>query len=332
MPVIPVIKQFMPGFSGKIYKFDVVHMKQIKFYDDLSVLLSDSLEYLGHSYDNMQTSYYLKNEAIPPLFYEISFSTLKFIDVYYRRYTKFQELLANLGGVLKGLMFFGTVLSYHYSTNSFIFQLNKEVFKIDEKIKNKDKIKNNFIHDTVNNLQSSSAPRNNSELSRYTKNINLNNPPNTLAQVGKNITKFKDQISIKMDYMEHIGVLFCNKRKNEKEKKDLYDKVIKLTNRKLNIEYLLNKYIQLDQMRNLLYDSEKLKFLDNHPNFLLFLENKSEVKNLSDRNQHFISDFLMEEKIIIDNDAYYFQSFDNLCEKEKEKKLAVSHFILKTIK
>lgn len=94
-PFIPSIKQFIPGFSGKIFKFDVVHLKLVKFLDYQGALMEDNYSYEGRSYESIQTSYYLKNEAIPSLFYEISFSTSKFIEMYYRRYTKMQELISN---------------------------------------------------------------------------------------------------------------------------------------------------------------------------------------------------------------------------------------------
>ena len=145
--------------SIKLYKRIWLYLENIKFIIDNGYIFTfDQYEYF-HRYDSVRID--------PSIISENStyFSTLTILNsinssIYNKKYTKFQDYVAIIGGLVKVIALVGSFLNYFNAQNSYYFRLIKD-FVIDYNINNIDKAKKmNNIHLTSSILGKSKNSQN----------------------------------------------------------------------------------------------------------------------------------------------------------------------------
>jgi hypothetical protein len=118
----------------------------------------------GYIMENKITSNFLRMDNIrndislsKNIIYAQILETVKFEELNYRRYIKVQDLIANIGGLIKFVIMFGTLLSHYYSKYNFYFNLsNNLLFVMNDNFESpQNQIKINKLKTTITNLQNS---------------------------------------------------------------------------------------------------------------------------------------------------------------------------------
>ena len=212
--------------SIKLYKRIWLYLENIKFIIDNGYIFTfDQYEYF-HRYDSVRID--------PSIISENStyFSTLTILNsvnssIYNKKYTKFQDYVAIIGGLVKVIALVASFLNYFNSLHSYYFRLIKD-FVIEYNINNIEKAKK------INNIHLTS-----SILGKSKNSHNIVNSKNE-SGIGLNTKKFQKFESFhllnKSISSRILPTLFVNK--DTKSAISMYKQFI---NQRLNIITILKK-------------------------------------------------------------------------------------------
>ncbi len=181
--------------STTIYKRIWLYFDYIKYITDYGYIFPNSHTEYFHSFDSVRTdmNYYPFSNALVTLTVLNNGKN----SVYNKQYTKAQDYLAIIGGIIKIITVFCTILNYFNSKNSFYLKIIKDYFKEN---KNSEKIiahKNNPISNVLIGKSKSNLE---SSIEIFTKNksaISLNKKKNS-SKIQQNLGVLNKSISIKM--------------------------------------------------------------------------------------------------------------------------------------
>ena len=161
--------------SVKLYKRIWLYLENIKFIiDNGYIFTSNQYEYF-HRFDSVRID--------PSIISETStyFSTLTILNsvnssIYNKSYTKFQDYIAIIGGLVKVMAMSGAFLNYFNGSNSYYFRLIKD-FVLDYGMNNVEKMRKttNNLHLTSSILGKSKNSQNNLANSKNESGIILDN-------------------------------------------------------------------------------------------------------------------------------------------------------------
>ncbi|KAL4429641.1 hypothetical protein ABPG74_017050 [Tetrahymena malaccensis] len=254
-------------------------------------------------------------------------------DYMQRRYAKVLDITAQVGGLLKVLTMAGAILlgpfqRLFYNKNIvnqlFSFQLND--------ITNEYKIEQSqYISEEQNNDQQqkqSNKPQNTKEFikqiteTQRDKSNSANNQQNKKSNM-KNAMKIFDtsQQTIEFKFFDYFRYFFCSKRKSLKSKKILLDYSIKKLNQNLDILHILNKMIEIDKLKYLIFDDDQMKLFEFIPKPTIGfndieVDTKVEFSTASENNN------ILFKKKQINSHNYYFQADKTMEEKAKDAQLS----------
>ena len=206
--------------SSVLYKRIWLYLENIKFITDN-----------GYIFTKNKIENFFKYESVridPSLFEEEKtyFSTLTVLNsintsTYNKQYTKFQDYIAIIGGIVKIVTLFGTFLNYFNSQNTYYLKIIND-FIIEDKEKSKKKILriNSSIHQKSNKFHNNS-----NDISKNESYNNIN------CVKADSFHKINSSLSNKI-----FPIIFA-----KKETKDLFLMYKELINQRLNIIYILKK-------------------------------------------------------------------------------------------
>ena len=219
-------------------------------------------------------------------YYEANLYFDKIIETYNRRYMKSQELIANIGGLLKGIIFIFTLFISFYNKYYGNLALVNDIFIYDSKNNNLYNDLNNFtnkkiIIDTIqcnttnkksifnkNNYNQIHNDLGTNTLMRATlkKNQNIISPKNRNNNGLNIIVNHKDKIYISLS--KYLIMSMCSKlKKNDSNViKDYVNKGFDVIKKRLDISYILcfmnfieNSLSKEENLENLFKSNIKLK-------------------------------------------------------------------------
>lgn len=124
------------SISNKIYKEINLYLKNIDFITDGGFLLKHYLQFK----ESNEFTYKQNTSNSNLLEYSLRFSHYR--DVYSRGYTQIQEIIAQIGGLIKAIRLFTSIFYKFYSQFKFQLFLINEIYCFNE-TKNSQNIKNN---------------------------------------------------------------------------------------------------------------------------------------------------------------------------------------------
>ncbi|EAS06475.1 transmembrane protein, putative (macronuclear) [Tetrahymena thermophila SB210] len=257
-------------------------------------------------------------------------------DYMQRRYEKVLDVTAQVGGLLKIITMIGAILlgpfqRLYYNKNLvnqlFSFQLNE--------ITNENK---NEQPQLISEEQNSDKQQKQSQQVQETneiikqvpdiqrdQSINANqlvfSQSNKKSKI-KNAMKIFDtsQQTIQYKFFDYLKHFFCSKRKALKSKKILLDYSIKKLNQNLDILHILNKMIEIDKLKYLIFDEDQMKLFEFIPKPKIGLndiEIDGQKEFTSSQNTNIISKNKQRN-----SHNYYFQADKTSEEKAKDAQLS----------
>lgn len=119
--------------SSTIYKRFMIKFKQIDYKTDYGYVFTDyqtdNFYTIEPFYENVDNRVVLR---YPGNFCSMTLSVSSNIDLYVRFYTKLQDVMANIGGVLQGILFISVLICHYFSQKLFYASLANEVINYDD--------------------------------------------------------------------------------------------------------------------------------------------------------------------------------------------------------
>ena len=223
--------------SAKLYKRIYIYLEHIKYVIDNGFIFTHNNYKYFHRYNSIKID---TNIYDTPVIATLSIMNSINTSIFYKKYTKIQDYLATIGGIIKVISLIGSILNHYNAKNSYYFKIVNE-FIIKNDIFNYHKTKKNLFHSPSTKLVRTklNLSNNHSEVSE----INANN---------NNKIKFnKDETLIHIrKFSNNILPNFLIKKK-EKLILNLY---IEFINKRLNLINVLKKLEYLPEIEVKKYD------------------------------------------------------------------------------
>jgi hypothetical protein len=219
----------------------------------------------GYVFEDIQTDYFFQDDrkesqvdlrAEGPFagsFAEISILNSAKTDIYNRSYTKLQALLANVGGIIKGVMFMASIFIHMYSQKNLAITLfNKKSLIIEALISND--TEKPLIHGYDKLVDFTSKLKIVEEPKIRNKSVSKNNRSQSLFGIN---SKGQPQLEFRLKLIEMIlPFIFLG----SKPKYKIYDKLNQILKKTLSIDNLLEK---INELESLTRKAKPLSNLDN---------------------------------------------------------------------
>jgi hypothetical protein len=283
--------------SSTIYKRDFFYIRNIKYFTDLDFIFSSSN---SQNYQKVsalrETSDLRPQGTVSGSFALLSILMDSSVDQYNRRFTKFQEVLANLGGLFKGICIISEVLNYIFFDELYYMNLIEGIFKNTQSQnklsfkENQNKVEMVQFEKSVGNFQSMKDVTNpNSFLKLIDKNkevfpteINNNNNLVLANQLNnqKKIELKKNEINIKNQTLpigkftlqklkpksNDINLSFfemiCARFYSNKGKFRIYNLAKQYTQKHLCIKNILFKLSEINKLKCFVFSPEQISIFD----------------------------------------------------------------------
>ncbi len=246
--------------SNSVYKRIWMYIRKIRYITDYGLILSKKEEDTFHQYENIRSDTDIRDinsGSIPGAFLTLSILNNGEVSIYNRKYQKVQDYIATIGGIIKAITIFCSLLNYFNSINSYYFYIIKE-FMIENHLNKNGKIINNNI-DKINNQSNKEISSSNRAINNYSPF--MNRPKYKFPSIFNNKNKFgslmnqTSRVYSDEEIRERkLYSKFCNKflpsfffgnNKKAKIKKKWY---INHINMRMNIINVLNLFKKIDDI------------------------------------------------------------------------------------
>ena len=288
-----IIRKERYEISTTIYKRIWLYFDYIKYIIDNGYIFSiKNIEYF-HSYDTIKTDFNLNIEVNAMATLTVLNSIKR--SIYNKQYTKLQDYLAIIGGSIKVITLFSTLLNYYNSQNSYYLKIIKD-FIIENKISEKYIMQKSKQNHNLNKIISTYIDKRKNNLDcSYISKLNNNIDNNSILRINKNIDN--NQTSKKKKYFESSIDIFSKSKmimKDSTKSKNVYNIrksfaiVEKSVSAKLLPAFLSNKKTTkilkmykefINDRLNVINILKKLEIID-----LLYCKEKQLIGNLNDIN------------------------------------------------
>lgn len=292
-PIQYQYENFFELISSAIQKSQLYHFNEVYIYDDQGWIFQDTKEdkivTLGSKTPDLiyvsEEDY--KSPDSDTTVYRNVFFFSKNYEKYNRSFMKVQELVAQVGGMLKLLMVVFTEFGHFFSNLQLKSSLVNKfyIFKKEEKTSTylKSEFNDNLttlnlkVAKSTNNVQHSSSNTRIRLVSDLNKLSNIN-PSNILVNNNEsnynihnvNLEELKQKLlqkkeKQKISFLTNIRFLFCKKCSSENEKRtiQLKKKYLQLLNHKFNIDYYLKTCFIVDGIKHIILKDKQQRKLFN---------------------------------------------------------------------
>ena len=278
------------AISNSVFKRVWIYIKTVYYTTDIGYVFEDKetqsffqIYQLVPEIDLRDT----EKSTVPGSFLTMTFLNHKEITTYNRVYQKFQDFLANVGGIIKGIMMIASIINIFVSQNLYYQYLINNISEIKYDIYRSFKNENknfqakdfNKNKDNENNINKNETPSQRSNLELNIDKSNINNFADIDTTLRVNAQEKNEKVTMKIDsnkfcYSEMVKENFqfsikftqiflpsfllniCNKKKSFNEL--AYLKSIKRIDSQLNIENILNKFFELDNLNKASLSKDQL--------------------------------------------------------------------------
>ena len=170
--------------STILFKRIWLYFENIKYIIDNAYILSDENNEYFHSYESVRSDFNIFPDK--PIIVTLTVLNGMKTSLYIKKYTKFQDYLAIIGGLVKVITLFCSMLNYYNSQNSYYLKLIKDFI-----IKNKTNKLLNNISQNNNNYNSNISQNDDNKQKKFHVTSSMNTkmkmpPQNSLEIISKN--------------------------------------------------------------------------------------------------------------------------------------------------
>lgn len=243
-------RNYYTTMSNKYFKELTFFFKNVEYTTDQGFLM-----------ENLKTDYYLQLDNIKELYdfrsdltgtiLSCGFRMSNQKDVYNRQYTKIQDVIAKVGGLVKALLLLVQMMYSNFSKVGYYFFLGEGLFEYDE-TESDDKGRKGpnslYIHKNKLNQSSTSTPI--IDLSKGQK-INLKLEEKGIDKKHTGFVKcFK------------IGLCLCFIKRKKKNKEMLYNRLENYIEDKSDFKNMLNSQEKFEIVKEILFNSDQRVIFD----------------------------------------------------------------------
>ena len=193
-----IVRKERYEISSTIYKRIWLYFDYIKYITDYGYIFpNEQIEYF-HSYDSVRIdmNYYPFSNALVTLTVLNNGKN----SIYNKQYTKAQDYLAIIGGLIKMITVFCTILNYYNSKNSFYLKIIKDYLKENKNPEKYSIHKNNPINNIIPTVAGKSKSNLESSIEIFTKNNPAfpSNKKRSINKIQPNLGVLSKALSIKI--------------------------------------------------------------------------------------------------------------------------------------
>lgn len=250
----------------------------ISVISDVGFLFSDLKDDTRFGINNLKILYSFKpNES--GMFLELGFQLTNFKSVYYRKYLKLQELMAQIGGVANLFMIISSALNYLPSIYNFRIRLINLIFNFD-----KDMISPNYAKEASSASNLIKTEKDDPKNLRMTRDNAYNLK---LSTFNNNFLNTKKKTDLKLKYSTLDGFLMCFYSKEKNYLRIMSERGFKAIKYYLSLETLIKLSRDVSRMQYLSFSTCEQTLFSMLENPLLTNESenlpiKSEFEKYSD--------------------------------------------------
>lgn len=291
---VPYIFTHSPTVSSSVVYKSNYFFQNFEYFTDESLLFSSSNKRLYNVIgESRQTSDLTKDTIVPGSFVMLNFNMHSMKKNVNKNYYKFQNMLADLGGLIKGIItvagfiniYFSNLLFYKYIINQNNYSLINQNFPLQEKTPARDdkfngkfsfnKVKNSQIilkHDIscndsneINNIKDikfSNLVKNlNEKQIKHVSSLKLssnNEPKNSknTKEVKNSVEKIYMNQNLNLRNVELYIPTWCLCKNKSKKNSEFYNNLCELVKNKFEMSHLFNKLCNLDKLEYIICGEE----------------------------------------------------------------------------
>jgi hypothetical protein len=177
IPLNTILKPLTMAMSSTVYSSYLLYKQNILVNTDIGFIFSINREDTGFSTKSLVYNVDLRTNSNATVYHggfgQVTFVLSEKYDYYDRSYTKLQELIANIGGVMETILMFGGLIVNLYTENDFLSMLI--VSNFETSLKKKNDYSRKLTSFKLNNINASFNNIINNKLEvKSTSNINNN--------------------------------------------------------------------------------------------------------------------------------------------------------------
>ena len=319
-PLIPYIFEETIPLSSSINKRIWFTFQSILYSSDEGWLLEENKFFNSFQFNSYSIEYNFSNLSthwLPNHFGSMTISFSQKKRIIERRYSKIQEMMANIGGILKSILFLSSIICTIISENLFYerainnknlsFKEFRNIIKNNGNINNsqdhsKSKIEiilsnvkiNNLIDEKnrfeVNQSQSNSSIKIKFGNNNLPKQKSINNNEKDSKLMENTVQKRKISFSV----LEYALPLFCYKTKN---KNNYFLREKGMINENLSILNILDILTEIKNIESVLFDDFQISVLKN----INYVKELKEEKKIEQRLKYKANLEEIQSRLLIDN-------------------------------
>lgn len=238
--------------SNTVFKRIFSKYQQINFHDDRGYIFVQTDKYSFFQFHSTKEDIDLRNidqiRELPGAFLWLTIHHTQNTLTYYRKYTKLQNFLADVGGIIKGITSIGFIFTYFISQKYFYQDMINQNAKVYDLVSDSVYSQNTILKQKIATLNLGELNPNNL---KYTNNLSNNNNNNGNGNEfnenwNKNSQKIKTQ-----KYTERTDLELQDRGRDKNEVQNLTDESIPSLNE--------NKFAKILQMLSLVKKRKTIK-------------------------------------------------------------------------
>jgi hypothetical protein len=233
-------------------KSNFFRIKNIEIETDYGYVLEEIKKTYSFQLDSIRNDMSINEDMIMMLTLE----SPKLSDRYYRRYVKVQDLVANVGGLIKSIFLIGSFICEYYSNSFLYFYISNKLITIN---------KNNYHYEKIE-LKSinTSAKKDFTKILSVSNSYITNNPhiPKINNYIPENCENQKLGIMRKVDlsFHDYLKAKLC--KKSSKFKSEQYRLIVNFIKKQFDVLYIINQFMNIIKMKNLFINEKNKDYLN----------------------------------------------------------------------
>lgn len=213
-PDSPILGETYSTVGNNFYREMHIFLKEVLFKSDRGLLFSNYKEKSYIQLDYLQDMFTLKAQD---KFCSFTLKISNRIDVYERKYIKFQTTLANIGGIIKAVSTIGVILTTIYTQTSYELDLTNKMFSLSEVTSHKNQVL----------LNQNSNKKNIGDVNSTNSFVNNKNKSNNYVKNANTVSLKKLNTNLMKQFYSSVSELGNFGKSDKKKKKKLLIKRMK---------------------------------------------------------------------------------------------------------
>lgn len=276
-------------------KLNFFRIKNVEIETDNGYVLEEISKMNSFQLDSIRNDMSLD----PDLLMTLTLESPKISDKYVRRYVKIQDLVANVGGLIKSIFMLGKIICEFYSARFLYFNISNRLITIDGSDYNFEKTEASrriFLKEKESEITKTNYPGKSIQLKKGKTNININtisrnanitNISRLKLAITDDNKKSKGMPKIDLTFYDYLKALICKNK--SKFKTDQYRLIVNFVKKQFDVVYMINQFMIIIKMKKLLIEEKNKQYLDMKTNISRIESNKLDHADDYDSNKEIAS-------------------------------------------